>query len=177
MQLFSYRGLIINVRKFSNFQYIINILTESNGRWSGIVSCKTQPILCSLIDMSWKSKSISSLGKISFDIIKESICIRHWNFPVLIATINALCRSCMLIPERIHGTKDFDLFNKILQSLCAANYEQHFIRWESYLIENYTNINYANTNNLQSYIISTPELDSQSRNDLLKLHECFKKYQ
>lgn len=168
------RGIIISSKKFELHKHTVEVLSKI-GKWKGIYSAKTtSPILGSEGIFVWKGRSASSLGNISFEIIKSSKVVLFWNEPLVIAAIACISSSAAkFIPERIEAHRDYNKFTICINNINSSNYLEKLFEWETYLIGEYfgqeVELSNLNIDGLKDHCNKTSEVATKERNDFVKL--------
>jgi len=119
------KGIIISLLKHSESSFIVKILSENNGVYSGYVRGATSKKniglyqIGNLIDFTWSSKNENNLGYLKVDLIKSySIFIfeKKINLYIFEALINIIN---VFIPER---QQEIFVYNSLLRILIHLNH-------------------------------------------------------
>ena len=99
-------GIILSAKKYGEKGLIINILTETHGRYVGwINNYKTKSILSSaqpgnLVKVYWKSRIIEQMGNFKIELI-SSISGKIFDEKLKLQALNSLCSLLeKFLPER-----------------------------------------------------------------------------
>ncbi len=135
-------GIILSAKKFGENGLIINILTESHGRYvSWINNYKTKSILSSvqpgnLVKVSWKSRIIEQMGKFKIELI-SSISGKIFDEKLKLQALTSLCSLLeRFLPERQSYSEVFDATKAFLNVLAINNdvdnkqWIKGYVKWE-----------------------------------------------
>ena len=127
-------GIILSAKKYGEKGLIINILTETNGRYVGwINNYKTKSILSSvqpgnLVKVFWKSRIIEQMGNFKIEEI-SSITGKIFDEKLKLQALTSLCSLLeKFLPERQSYSEVFNATNVFLNFL-AINNEFDNIQW------------------------------------------------
>ena len=127
-------GIILSAKKYGEKGLIVNILTESNGRYVGWVNNhKTKSNLSSvqpgnLVKVSWKSRIIEQMGNFKIELI-SSISGKIFDEKLKLQALSSLCSLLeKFLPERQNYSEVF-YATKAFLNILAMNYEANNKQW------------------------------------------------
>ena len=135
-------GIILSAKKYGEKGLIVNVLTESYGRYVGWINYyKRKSILSSvqpgnLVKVFWKSRRIEQMGNFKIELI-SSISGKIFDEKIKLQALTSLCSLLeKFLPERQRYSEVFNAtkaFFKVLAFNNEVNNEQWikgYIKWE-----------------------------------------------
>ena len=135
-------GIVLSAKKYGEKGLIINILTETHGRYLGWVNnYKTKSILSSvqpgnLVNVSWKSRLIEQMGAFKIELI-SSISGKIFDEKLKLQALTSLCSLLeKFLPERQNYFEVFDATKAFLNLLAINNdvdnklWIKGYVKWE-----------------------------------------------
>ena len=135
-------GIILSAKKYGEKGLIINILTETHGRYVGwINNYKNKSILSSvqpgnLVKVFWKSRIIDQLGNFKIEEI-SSISGKIFDEKLKLQALTSLCSLLeKFLPERQNYSEVFDATKAFLNLLAINNdidnklWIKGYVKWE-----------------------------------------------
>ena len=120
-------GIVLYVKKYGEKGLIINILTETNGRYLGWVNnYKTKSILSSvqpgnLVKVFWKSRIIEQMGNFKIELI-SSISGKIFDEKLKLQALTSLCSLLeKFLPERQSYSEVFNATEALLNVIAINN--------------------------------------------------------
>ena len=99
-------GFTLSVRRYSEHSFILSVLTQNNGKVSGLLRGKKYPLVGSFISLNWQARLQEHLGSISYEDIK-SLSAFYMDDKRRLASISTLTELLnALLPER-ENVSDF----------------------------------------------------------------------
>ena len=135
-------GIVLSAKKYGEKGLIINILTESHGRYVGwINNYKTKSISSSvqpgnLVKVVWKSRLIEQMGNFKIELI-SSISGKIFDEKLKLQALNSLCSLLeKFLPERQSYPEIFNATKAFLNVLAINNESENkkwikgYVKWE-----------------------------------------------
>ena len=135
-------GIILSAKKYGEKGLIINILTESHGRYVGwINNHKTKSILSSvqpgnLVKVFWKSRIIEQMGNFKIELI-ASISGKIFDEKLKLQALNSLCSLLeKFLPERQIYSEIFDATDAFINLITLQDERKNdywiegYVKWE-----------------------------------------------
>ncbi len=130
------KALVLDVRPYGDRDYLIVLLTETQGRRSGLLKCggraRSMANLGDKVHVQWFSRLESHLGRFVIQLIQGRAGHVLDTHDRLLA-LSSVCTALMVaVPERLHIPYLFQLTDTYLDILTDVSYswQKEHIRWE-----------------------------------------------
>ena len=130
------QGLILSVRRHGEYDAIVSLLTENNGRYAGLVKAGASRRMKgalqpgNIIKASWRARLDEHLGTMSAELVR-SHSAEVMSDPGRLAALSSACALIdALLPERQHQPEIDRGTIAFLRSLGTEGWAARYARWE-----------------------------------------------
>lgn len=133
-------GIVLSVRKFAEYDAIVSLFTEKQGRHAGLVkggsgkSKRSALQAGNVVKAWWRARLEDQLGNFTIEPI-HNFAADALDDPLALSGLSSLCAMIeTTMPEREPHAEVFRLALSLLTNLGAAGWEAAYVQWELCLL-------------------------------------------
>lgn len=133
-------AIIISVRPFGESKAVVTVLTQHNGRQSGLVRSARSPVLRGVLMPGnrvmalWRARLADQLGALKCETVAAHAA-QVLDDPIRLAALSSACALCDLaLPEHQPHAAIFGAFTAFLDSLASDAWPSVYVHWELALL-------------------------------------------
>ena len=128
-------GFTLSVRRYSEHSFIVSVLTQNNGKVSGLLRGKKYPLVGSFISLNWQARLSEHLGTISYEDIKP-LSAFYMDDKQRLACISALTELLNnLLPERENVADFYEKLSDFTEKLAEKDWLKNYVLLEVELLK------------------------------------------
>ncbi|MBO7332714.1 MAG: DNA repair protein RecO [Alphaproteobacteria bacterium] len=128
-------GFTLSVRRYGEHSFILSVLTQNNGKVTGLLRGKRHPLVGNFISLNWQARLSEHLGTISYEDI-NSLSALYMDDRKRLACISALTELLnTLLPERENVSVFYEQLVSFTRHLNDEDWLKHYILLEVSLLK------------------------------------------
>lgn len=128
-------GFTLSVRRYSEHSFILSVLTQNNGKITGLLRGKKYPLVGSFVSLNWQSRLSENLGNISYEETKplSAFYLDDKKRLACLSTLTELLN--VLLPERENVSDFYDKLVSFTECFDNEAWLKNYIILESELLK------------------------------------------